>query len=784
MVIERAHEEIERRWLSLLLAIDDGSPDAYVWKNSDRVLEGDGDIDLCAPKREWKRLREIFERWAGVHGLAPVIICSHLPDAMFLVAPDPATGQLFELDVRDRIKLRGATILYWRQGLALVERDPAGFSRLRPGAEAILKLITKGIRPLGRPRDVALERENVVQLMRADPEGAAAAAAMFGRSARSLLKGSARLVEGRWDRRSMLSVDLLSDARALSDPRGLWRRIRYGRARARCALLDAIVDHGRTVPGDLTTWLQRVAETHEVAGFSSARSRGGGTLGVVGPDGSGKSTLIGGLLSGPLSGSQWRHMRSPGLLYRNNRGEGPSVTEPHRDPAYSLILSSSKVAYLFFDYLLAWFFDIRPYTRRGGWVIVERGWWDMAVDPLRYRLDPRIVPLVKALGRFLPRLDVIWVLEALAPEIHGRKQELDVEEIARQSLAWRRLIPERQRTSFLDAGKSRGEVLLEAMGDLGKLGRSDKGWTSLPSRNDARWVLPRSPRCMARSALKIHHPSTLKGIAGWEVARVLATVGGFRLLPGGADIDGPLERLGNRIPPGGALAVSRSNHPGRVVALILDDDGEPCAVAKMALDEVGAVAIQKEVAALEELGPLLPPPLRAPRVIEAADGLMLEEPIDWSRRLTPWRMPSEVAWGLGRFFSRSISSGTRGAVHGDCAPWNLLKMPQGWGLVDWEEARSDGLAFSDIFHFVMQGHALLGRPTGEEIIQGLSGDGWIGRALHAFAEGSGYPFELAPRLLTRFLEESDEAGNDNDLAGSEAVLGARREMMRTLRGIR
>ena len=88
------------------------------------------------------------------------------------------------------------------------------------------------------------------------------------------------------------------------------------------------------------------------------------------------------------------------MLYRRSVPDVP-VTEPHRDPPYHPLASLAKTAYLLVDVWLGWRLRIRPFVRRGGWVIIERGWWDIAVDPLRYRMRQH-GRLLWWLGRLLP----------------------------------------------------------------------------------------------------------------------------------------------------------------------------------------------------------------------------------------------------------------------------------------------------------------------------------------------------------------------------------------------
>lgn len=179
----------------------------------------------------------------------------------------------------------------------------------------------------------------------------------------------------------------------------------------------------------------------------TGRARGR-VLTVVGPDGTGKSTLVTRLIEdlSPHAPVVAMHSR-PSVLPR--RSAGLPATEPHAAAPYSPVISRVKCLYLFCDFWLGWITKVRPIVRRGGMVIFERGWWDQAVDPLRYRLRPgRLVPW---LGRLIPRMDLVAVLHAPPEIIRRRKPELDVAEIRRQMGAWTEILPAKQDRIELDA---------------------------------------------------------------------------------------------------------------------------------------------------------------------------------------------------------------------------------------------------------------------------------------------------------------------------------------------
>jgi thymidylate kinase len=510
-----------------------------------------------------------------------------------------------------------------------------------------------------------------------------------------------------------------------------------------------------------------------MTGSRARRAQPGGVVVVVGPDGAGKTTLRHALANSSY-GLDLKTERRPGPLPKLDRG---IVTEPHRHPPRSTLASSAKLVYYFTDAWLVWLFRVRPQVREGTWVVKERGWWDMIVDPRRYRL--RTSPgLVRALGRLLPRPDLLVILEAPPDLIRSRKTELPAEEIQRQMQIWREAVSagQRQRRLYLDASLPVDELVRLTSEEVRRMGGAPGGWTGLPSRSDPRWTLPRGPRTLAAKALRIYQPVTLKGLAGWSAARVVASVGGFRLLPG-SDVEPSVvaSALEPRLGPLRIVALAKTNHPGRFVALLADDHGRCRTVAKFATDEAGRAVLRREGEAIEALGALLPPPLFPPRIQERGEGHLILDAVEWQPRLLSWRLPEEVANALGRFFAAGVqesSGGERsplGPAHGDFAPWNLFRTRDGWTLLDWEEARQEAPPFFDLFHYLVQAHALLRHPTRRQLLAGIEGTGRVGRAIHAYASGAGLRSDEAMEFFRIYLEESSRLIQQGTPAASRGV---------------
>ena len=428
---------------------------------------------------------------------------------------------------------------------------------------------------------------------------------------------------------------------------------------------------------------------------------------------------------------------------------GP-VLEPHGQIPYGRILSWTKLLYLFTDYLLGWICRIRPVLRRGGLVIVERGWQDLAVDPIRYRLGigPRSI---RIFGVFLPKPTLLIVLEAPPKALLRRKKELPEEEIVRQMHQWRtsRI---RGETLFLDAEQPVNNLVGQVARHLTLDDLNLLSWINLPTRKDPRWFLGHLPSVSSGSTLKVYQPVTPKGLAGWHLARMACFVRLDRLSPRGAL---PPEALMEAVHPYvwdlGALAVSRANHPNRFLVLTADREGRLKFFLKVALDSDGAERLSREAAAISKFGNLLPHPLQSPTVLSSDMGVLVFEPIPWTPRIRPWSLPVQVAQAMGLFFGASSS----GVTHGDFAPWNLLRAGNRWVLVDWETSAAPGKPFHDLFHYWVQSSALLGRPSVNRLIRGVQGGGRIGALLETYRRAAAFDQDMP--LRERFLEYLEES---------------------------
>ena len=159
---------------------------------------------------------------------------------------------------------------------------------------------------------------------------------------------------------------------------------------------------------------------------------------LLGPDGSGKSTLGRALVEHPTAAfrrSTLFHWRAAVLRHRQESGP---VTDPHSRVQHSMIRSMAWLAFQLLDYWLGYVRFVRPLVVRSGLVVFDRYFDDLLVDQKRYRCR---APgwMIEAVRRLIPRPDLLLVLDAPASLVRSRKREVSDDESDRQEAAYRAL---------------------------------------------------------------------------------------------------------------------------------------------------------------------------------------------------------------------------------------------------------------------------------------------------------------------------------------------------------
>lgn len=204
---------------------------------------------------------------------------------------------------------------------------------------------------------------------------------------------------------------------------GRWRPDRAELARLRRVLrlrrlledpTNAVRYHAADLPRRVRRWLQPT----------------GLAVGILGPDGSGKTTLATRLLE-DLAPSFPRTALVHFLprVLRPVRGGGP-VTDPHALPARGATASLFKLAYYACEAVAGWYVRVRPQLVRSTLVVFDRYLHDVLVDPVRYRYGGPAW-LARWVGRLMPKPDIFILLDLPAELACARKPEVAPQEARR-----------------------------------------------------------------------------------------------------------------------------------------------------------------------------------------------------------------------------------------------------------------------------------------------------------------------------------------------------------------
>lgn len=158
-------------------------------------------------------------------------------------------------------------------------------------------------------------------------------------------------------------------------------------------------------------------------------------ISFLGPDGSGKTTIIDFLLNNlHFRNSYYYHLKP---IVQKSKTK-VIIVDPHKSPVYSKPKSYLKVCYFFLQYNIGWIFNILPKKLSSSLVIFDRYYDDMLVDNKRYRYGGSI-NIAKIVRTLIPKVDIYFILTSDAKIIYERKQEVPFEELERQIDSYRSL---------------------------------------------------------------------------------------------------------------------------------------------------------------------------------------------------------------------------------------------------------------------------------------------------------------------------------------------------------
>lgn len=178
------------------------------------------------------------------------------------------------------------------------------------------------------------------------------------------------------------------------------------------------------------------------AGQRLKRHRRSGFVVLVGPDGSGKSTVARRYVAEAATNGRLVEVVNfrAGIVDGRRRarkatGDQSMASTPHEVVERGLLGAHAKAFVLWFDLVLSGFKWNRS-AHGSHEILVERYAYDLAVDPGRLGISAVPFRVRSLMARSVPAPRLVVVCRALAEEIVERKPELPHAEIQRQLKAW------------------------------------------------------------------------------------------------------------------------------------------------------------------------------------------------------------------------------------------------------------------------------------------------------------------------------------------------------------
>jgi thymidylate kinase len=229
---------------------------------------------------------------------------------------------------------------------------------------------------------------------------------------------------------------------------------------------------------------------------------------ILGPDGVGKSTLVGRLAESLTDAafSMFRIFHWRPMVIAPQKETGVVVTDPHDEQPRGPLASAVVLLGVLLDYWLGYGLILRPFLARRGLVIFDRYYHDLLVDPLRYRYGGPMW-LAKFLGRFVPPPDLVFlVLDADEGVILSRKREVRPEELRRQRAGYHQFCTGEQRAALIATDKGVERTLEEASRLVvqymaGRFERNNARWLAIPQSS----AISSQPSVPGNSALSTRH---------------------------------------------------------------------------------------------------------------------------------------------------------------------------------------------------------------------------------------------------------------------------------------
>ncbi|HBP89341.1 MAG TPA: hypothetical protein PKK23_02850 [Nitrospirales bacterium] len=180
----------------------------------------------------------------------------------------------------------------------------------------------------------------------------------------------------------------------------------------------------------------------------------------LGPDGSGKSTVLNRVkerLAPAFRRTRYYHLRPNWRCFSRKT---QATQSPHASPPRGVFASLFKLGLWWADYFIGYWLDIYRRLVSSTFVVFDRYYYDLLVDARRYRYGaPRCLAIL--VGKFIPKPDLVILLDAPPEILLQRKQEVEFEELVRQRAGYKKVVNSLPNGNIVDSSKPLDQVVIQ-----------------------------------------------------------------------------------------------------------------------------------------------------------------------------------------------------------------------------------------------------------------------------------------------------------------------------------
>ncbi len=284
-------------------------------------------------------------------------------------------------------------------------------------------------------------------------------------------------------------------------------------------------------------------------------------------------------------------------------------------------ISLFRWLYYSIDYIVGYYLKILPLKIKTTAVIMDRYYYDIIVDPVRYGFN---LPqwLLKSVLPLIPKPDLTIYLDNKPEELYKRKQELRINELDRQVCAWREFIPTLPNARIVTTDKPLDDVANEVtrlvLARRAEMTRKMlnvdpdasfylwkfndiKRYAALPSRHNCRWIIPLDKK-YSDNTWDFYLPYSFNGRLGKNYLKFISNNNilghdqklDFGLMDNSAELKKCLEKVFDKSDLVPAVSIGTPSPYQKITVIIMNNSGKVLGYAKIGATQSAIARVKHE----------------------------------------------------------------------------------------------------------------------------------------------------------------------------------------------